>query len=297
MASIKFANTYDVAGLDVNKIAKLKDAINAYKNKLSGLMDKLDPAKNTEWNKIINTAIKGTASEAGAKSYMTSISEEIKKNLEFYTSFVNALDKLEKNYKQGDDSCFGLTMQGETMIAAKPVMYLYPEKEMEISVKFTQNEDILLSTYPKYNNGWTVTAKPNGDLYDKEGNYYYSLFWDGKDNSEVNMEEGFVVEGKETANFLKEKLLYMGFNEKETNEFIIYWLEQMEHNNYNFIRFRQTDEINKFMPVQFSTTPDTLLRVIMDFKPLDAKLDVKEQELYKVVRKGFVVTEWGGRRL
>ena len=33
-------------------------------------------------------------------------------------------------------------MQGETMIAAKPVMYLYPEKEMEISVKFTQNEDI-----------------------------------------------------------------------------------------------------------------------------------------------------------
>ena len=27
MASIKFANTYDVAGLDVNKIPKVKDAI------------------------------------------------------------------------------------------------------------------------------------------------------------------------------------------------------------------------------------------------------------------------------
>jgi hypothetical protein len=294
MASINFANTYETAGLDVDKIQKLKDAINAYTKKLTTLAEKLDPAKNAEWAKMITNAIKGTTAEASAKSYIASICESVKKNIGMMSSFAKALDELEKRYKEHDSSCTGIEF-GDYPVAKKPIMYLYPEKEMEISVKFTKNEDVLLSTYPKYNNGWKVTANPNGDLYDKEGNYYYSLFWDGKDNTPNDMTEGFVVKGEDTATFLREKLLYMGFSKKETNEFVIYWLGQMEHNKYNYIRFRQTEEINEYMPVEFSTEPDTLLRVIMDYKPLEEKVEVKEQKLYSTERKGFVVTEWGGR--
>lgn len=71
----------------------------------------------------------------------------------------------------------------------------------------------------------------------------------------------------------------------------------MEDNNYNFIRFRTMEEINEYMPLEFSQKPDTLIRVIMDFKPLTEKLDVKEQKLEKVERKGFTIVEWGGREI
>jgi hypothetical protein len=102
MASIKFANTYDVAGLDVNKIPKVKDAIKAYTAKLNKLVDELDADKNTEWNAIIKTAIKGENSEKAAKSYMSAICEDCRYEIKRLNSFVNALDKLEQKYKSND---------------------------------------------------------------------------------------------------------------------------------------------------------------------------------------------------
>lgn len=300
MASIKFANTYDTAGLDVNKIPKVKDAIKAYVAKLNKLADELDASKNSEWNTVIKNAIKGTNSEAGAKSYISSICAECRDQISMLNSFVNALDKLEEKYKSNDKGCTdigfidGGTHTGITVL--KPVIYLYPEEETEVSVKLG-NPDLLFSTYPKYNDGWKVTAHPNGDLYDKDGNYYYTLFWDAEDTSGIDLSEGFVVKGEDTAAFLREKLMYMGFNAKETNEFIIFWLERMENNKYNYIRFRQTEEVNEYMPMVLDKQPDTLLRVIMDYKALDEEIEVRPQELKSTERKGFVVTEWGGRNL
>ena len=51
------------------------------------------------------------------------------------------------------------------------------------------------------------------------------------------------------------------------------------------------------MPLEFSEKPDTLIRIIMDYKPLNEKINVKEQELEKATRNGFTVVEWGGRKL
>ena len=178
----------------------------------------------------------------------------------------------------------------------KPNIYLYPEEETKLEVTVGRPEE-LLSTYPKYNNGWKVTAHPNGDLYDENGNYYYSLFWDGTDTTGIDLSEGFVVEGEKAGEFLREKLEYIGLNGKETNEFIIYWLPVLENNKYNYIRFRQTEEVNEYMPLNISKKPDTLIRVIMDFKGLDEKIEVRPQELTSTERKGFVVVEWGGRDL
>ncbi|MDD6272961.1 MAG: hypothetical protein PUA90_05635, partial [bacterium] len=142
-----------------------------------------------------------------------------------------------------------------------------------------------------------VTAEPNGDLHDKEGKYYYTLFWDAKDDTEFNNNDGFVVKGEDSANFLREKLAYIGLNDKEINEFIIYWIKDLESNKYNLIRFRQTEEINEFMPLEFNKQPDTLIRVAVDFKALDEMVEVKEQQLISTERKGFTVVEWGGRNV
>ena len=51
------------------------------------------------------------------------------------------------------------------------------------------------------------------------------------------------------------------------------------------------------MPLIISPDADTVIRVYMLFKGLNAPLKVTEQELSSVVRKGFTVVEWGGTQI
>ena len=176
----------------------------------------------------------------------------------------------------------------------KPVIYLYPEKEMDITVKLGYKDKLLVS-YPRYVDGWNITAKPDGTLIDKNtGRELYSLYWEGKHTEPVVLDEGFVVKGSESIEFLEEKLAILGLNDKEAEEFIIYWLPKLQENNYNYIRFADIDEINKNMPLEFSSEPDTIIRVLMQYKALDKPIEVKEQKLETPNRVGFTVVEWGG---
>lgn len=179
----------------------------------------------------------------------------------------------------------------------KPMIYIYPTNDIDLKIKLI-NDDKLTHTYPKYVNEWNVHVTKDSTIFDyKTKRNYYALYWEGIDNSIIDMIEGFVVKGKQTSIFLENKLSYLGLNDREINEFIVYWISKMENNNYNFIRFRTLKEINEYMPLEFSEKPDTLIRVIMDFKPLNKKINVKEQKLEKMQRKGFTIVEWGGREI
>ena len=83
-------------------------------------------------------------------------------------------------------------------------------------------------------------------------------------------------------------------NARESEEFIVYWLPKLEANKYNYIRFETKEEIDNYMPLEIVPEPDTVIRVLMDYKPLNNKIDVKEQMLNKQVRTGYTVVEWGG---
>ena len=48
------------------------------------------------------------------------------------------------------------------------------------------------------------------------------------------------------------------------------------------------------MPLEILPTPDSTIRVLMVFKGLDEKIDVKNQNLETPKRNGFTVVEWGG---
>ena len=182
-------------------------------------------------------------------------------------------------------------------IVRKPILYLYPEEESVIEVKFIKPEK-LTCTYPKYEQAWQVTAKPDGSLIDnKTGRSLYALYWEGNGKIETNGKEGFVVKGSETIPFLEEKLKILGLNEREANEFIIYWLPELQKNNYNYIRFAELEEINQEMPIEISPKPDTLIRVLMQYKGLDELIEVKEQKLKYSERKGYVAIEWGGTEI
>ena len=179
-----------------------------------------------------------------------------------------------------------------TDVEYKPIIYIYPENEMEVSIKLG-NEKFITTSYPKYNNGWKALASPNGNLKIDERNYY-GLYWEGKNHISKELDTGFVIKGEDTSKFLEEKLSILGLNEREINEFIIYWLPKMEKNNYNYIRFESKEEIDSYMPLIIEPTPDKIIRVYMEYKSLNEYKEVKEQILTKENRKGYTVVEWGG---
>ena len=56
-------------------------------------------------------------------------------------------------------------------------------------------------------------------------------------------------------------------------------------------------EIEENMPLIISPKPDTMIRVMMEWKGLDKYVEVQEQELTQVNREGFTVVEWGGTEI
>lgn len=179
-------------------------------------------------------------------------------------------------------------------VAYKPIIYLYPTKDTIVTVKLVNSENLIF-TYPKYKSYWKVLASSNGTLFDEETNRsYYGLYWEGINHKSSIKNDGFVVKGEDTVKFLEEKLALLGLNEREANEFIVYWLPKLEVNKYNYIRFETLEEINEYMPLIIDPVPTSIIRVMMDYKPLEEKIDVKEQQLITPKREGFVVVEWGG---
>jgi hypothetical protein len=205
----------------------------------------------------------------------------------------------EVNKNNIDVKVYSKTVSRETCdpdIAYKPIIYIYPNKDMDLTIKLG-NKDNLLYTYPKYKDNWNVHVTKDGNIYDYDTKRnYYGLYWEGKDDYQLDMSKGFVVKGEDTVKFLEDKLSILGLNDYEINEFIIYWIDKLEANEYNFISFRNMEDINASMPLYISEEPDTLIRVMMDYKPLDNYIEVKEQELTKVDRTGYTVVEWGGTK-
>lgn len=174
----------------------------------------------------------------------------------------------------------------------KPVIYLYPEKEMEVTVKL-DFDGTLTSTYPAYGDGWTVTAQPDGTLTDESGREYYCLFWEGESNAAYDFSTGYCVAGEDTAVFLERALAQLGLTDKEANEFIIYWLPRMEGNAYNLISF-QGAAYTDSAELTIDPAPDTVIRVFMAWKGLEQPEKITPQELTAVEQNGFTVVEWGG---
>ena len=224
--------------------------------------------------------------------------------LNYFLSYNGALFSFHKTDDVDDyDNCFEITYNSDTKEGeakdftcggiAKPILYLYPKKTTNVTVTF-EHPEYLETTYPKYNNNWSVTAKKNGDLYDKDNNYYYALYWDELKVHNVNFDTGYYVEAKDAITFLEKKLDYIGLSPKEKNEFIMYWLPVLEKNGKSLVYFELTEERESYNKININPKPDSLLRLVIHIKKVDKKVDIKKQTLTKFQRKGFVAVEWGG---
>lgn len=186
----------------------------------------------------------------------------------------------------------GCAEPADEPLTEKTVIYLYPEQETTVSVSLDY-VGTLTSTYPAYENGWTVTAEPDGTLYDENGDEYSYLFWEGENNTDYDFSTGFCVAGADTADFLREKLAEIGLTPREYNEFIVYWLPKMQDNPYNLISF-QSECYTDTAKLDIDPTPDNVLRVFMAWKPLHRAQNIEPQTFTPFARDGFTVVEWGG---
>ena len=177
----------------------------------------------------------------------------------------------------------------------KPIIYLYPEKSMNITVNINFKEGEFTAVYPKFNekdNTWKVAGNPGGDIMLNNKMYPY-LYYECDSYISQETNEGFIVEDKNAAEFLEEKLKILGLNDKEMAEFITYWLPILLKNKLSLCTF-QTQKFFDHIKLNVTPKPDTLIRVFLTIKKIDSVTEVKEQKLENVERKGFTVVEWGG---
>ncbi|MBQ4191073.1 MAG: hypothetical protein II641_04470 [Clostridiales bacterium] len=76
----------------------------------------------------------------------------------------------------------------------------------------------------------------------------------------------------------------------------MYWLPELEANEYNVISF-QTENYENATNLQVFPEPDNVIRVNMAFYGSDVPVEIEPQDLSSmndVSREGFTVVEWGG---
>ncbi|MBL8951171.1 MAG: hypothetical protein JNK82_10370 [Myxococcaceae bacterium] len=177
---------------------------------------------------------------------------------------------------------------------AKPVIYLYPPAPTEVTVKVEPPRGLTKSE-PKYEGGWRVTAHPDGRLFTQDGAQHPYLFWEaGVTEKPAPLRDGFAVPRAELKSFFDRTLALQGLNAREIADFEEYWLPLMAKRPWAAVRFVERAEIDARAPLTISPAPDSVIRVLIDYRSFDTKPVLREQKLQRAHRHGFAAVEWGG---
>jgi hypothetical protein len=88
----------------------------------------------------------------------------------------------------------------------------------------------------------------------------------------------------------------LGLNEKEKTDFITFWLPILLRNKLSLCTFQTQKFFNNY-ELKITPVPDSMIRVFLTIKKLERPINIREQKLELVVRKGFSVVEWGGSNI
>lgn len=176
---------------------------------------------------------------------------------------------------------------------AKPVIYLYPTSTQSISVKVGAKIRQSDPLYP--DGGWLVSADPSGQI-SYQGRTYPYLFWDGLGLGEYPdyHDRGVVVQKAQVEKTLTQQLFSQGLNDRETQDFLDFWLPHLPDSPYVRLTWLGTADMNQLAPLVVNPRPDTVIRVFLEFEGLDIPKNLIPQTFSSPPRKGFTLVEWGG---
>ena len=176
----------------------------------------------------------------------------------------------------------------------KPVIYIYPEKEMELSVNLNfPHGGYITASIPEYGSGWNdLKIDPTGKINDE----YTYLFYESQNPELFQYEKGWVVKEENLETFLIENLSETGFEGQEITDFLEYWIPLFTGFPYYVIYPQYKEQLNKMVELKFSVEPDNLLRlfyVVEDRE--DNSIILQKPEIPEFKREGFFAVEWGAR--
>lgn len=174
----------------------------------------------------------------------------------------------------------------------KPNIYLYPTKKTRMTVSLDLPEGgKVTESIPAYPKKWkNIRVKPDGTINRK----YEFLFYEADIPGDWQKVEGWCIAQKDLRFFFMTNLRDYGFNKKEINDFMEYWIPRLNDKPYYKIYPQHTETINSIIPLKINKEVDSLLRLFYFFEASDYHLQLITPQVPVFKRDGFVVVEWGG---
>ncbi len=226
-----------------------------------------------------------------------------KYKFKFWTSFTDTLvtDEIEIKDRHAIAILVHLHSKEVIIEADKPVIYLYPSANTQVSVELNFKGDVGF-TYPKLiENKWNVKAYADGTL-EANGKQFNYLFWDGKITANLlkpDTKIGSVIESANLVDFFETSLEKIGLNTKESTDFITYWVPRMMKNEKNYVQFILTEDYAKIATLNVVPKPDKQLRVYMVWSNAENENSISPtpQTFPEFTRGNFTLVEWGGSEI
>ena len=178
--------------------------------------------------------------------------------------------------------------------ALKPNIYIYSDTPKNVTVTF-QKPELLTISIPEYLEQWTVTTGTDGIVTMENGDTYDYLFYESVTQKRLfQTEAGYRIPAAEREETFRKILVEMGFNQKEINDFVEFWVEKLP-SGVDYIMYPQeTARVDLAMPMNLSVETDAVTRIWFAFES-DAGQKVSEPERMTVNRDSdYYVVEWGG---
>ncbi len=174
------------------------------------------------------------------------------------------------------------------IVVYAPNIYLYPEQDRNVQVRlgFPEGGKVIKSE-PEYNNGWHVFVTSQG-VIDSKYNY---LFYEAKIPHLNNYERCWVFSSAELSVKLPELLYNYGFEGREIDDFMEFWLPIL--NKYPYYAF-YPQEVDEMISLEITPQPESLLRVLFYVQPFNTMISLPEPVIgQRLERTGFSAVEWG----
>lgn len=173
----------------------------------------------------------------------------------------------------------------------KPNLYLYPEKKtkMNVSLQFPHGGGVIESD-PLYPDAWqNIKVKADGRIDQKYDYLYYECaipdLW--------QYSEGWIVKQEKLSEFFTSNLANYGFNDAEIEDFLEFWIPELNYSPYYEIYPQYSEMVNPIIRLKISPKPDSILRMHYVIKATDEYFDLPIPDIPVFERKGFTVVEWG----
>ncbi len=177
------------------------------------------------------------------------------------------------------------------VVDRKPNLYIYPKDTLNLSIEIAfPNGGEILESIPEYNDSWNVVVNPNGKI----DNIYYYLYYECKIPKLTQKEYGWLIKNEKLKEFFEDNMKTSGFNQREINDFIEYWIPVFTDFEYYEIYPQFNETLKNMIEVKFSVAPDNFYRLhYLVIGRNDSKLNLIPPHVEVAKREKYFSVEWG----